>query len=124
MGRDALFLSLTRRASSAPGSGTVLVAGGFAGIASWAVATPLDVIKSRMQMARLKQREYRGGAGLRGKQRPAGKTGGLLPGAHHQQCPRLSRQRRHLPQLRIPPAFLRVSLARQCPQLPSGGPAQ
>lgn len=60
MGRDALFLSLTRRASSAPGSGTVLVAGGFVGIASWAVATPLDVIKSRMQMARLKQREYRG----------------------------------------------------------------
>ncbi|KAI5932962.1 Solute carrier family 25 member 45 [Manis javanica] len=43
-----------------PSSGTVLVAGGFVGIASWAVATPLDVIKSRMQMARLKQREYRG----------------------------------------------------------------
>ncbi|KAI5278052.1 Solute Carrier Family 25 Member 45 [Manis pentadactyla] len=43
-----------------PSPGTVLVAGGFAGIASWAVAPPLDVIKSRMQMAGLKQREYRG----------------------------------------------------------------
>nr|XP_055169787.1 solute carrier family 25 member 45 isoform X2 [Nyctereutes procyonoides] len=43
-----------------PGAATVLVAGGFAGIASWAVATPLDVIKSRMQMGGLKHRVYRG----------------------------------------------------------------
>ncbi|KAF6334290.1 solute carrier family 25 member 45 [Rhinolophus ferrumequinum] len=43
-----------------PSSATVLVAGGFAGITSWVTATPLDVIKSRMQMAGLKQREYRG----------------------------------------------------------------
>ena len=43
-----------------PGSGTVLVAGGFAGITSWVAATPLDVIKSRMQMAGLKQRAYGG----------------------------------------------------------------
>lgn len=43
-----------------PGSATVLVAGGFAGTTSWMIATPLDVIKSRMQMAGLKQREYRG----------------------------------------------------------------
>uniref|UniRef100_A0A8C9BPN1 Solute carrier family 25 member 45 n=1 Tax=Phocoena sinus TaxID=42100 RepID=A0A8C9BPN1_PHOSS len=37
-------------------SGTVLVAGGFAGVTSWVTATPLDVIKSRMQMAGLRQR--------------------------------------------------------------------
>ncbi|KAM5225399.1 solute carrier family 25 member 45 isoform 1-T1 [Hipposideros larvatus] len=43
-----------------PSSATVLVAGGFAGITSWVTATPLDVIKSRMQMAGLKQREYQG----------------------------------------------------------------
>ncbi|XP_045039492.2 solute carrier family 25 member 45 isoform X2 [Desmodus rotundus] len=43
-----------------PSSATVLVAGGFAGIASWVIATPLDVIKSRMQMDGLKQREYQG----------------------------------------------------------------
>uniref|UniRef100_A0A8D1REL8 Solute carrier family 25 member 45 n=1 Tax=Sus scrofa TaxID=9823 RepID=A0A8D1REL8_PIG len=43
-----------------PSSATVLVAGGFAGLTSWVTATPLDVIKSRMQMAGLKQRVYRG----------------------------------------------------------------
>uniref|UniRef100_A0A667I970 Solute carrier family 25 member 45 n=1 Tax=Lynx canadensis TaxID=61383 RepID=A0A667I970_LYNCA len=43
-----------------PSPATVLVAGGFAGISSWAVATPLDVIKSRLQMAGLKRRAYRG----------------------------------------------------------------
>ncbi|XP_012580727.1 PREDICTED: solute carrier family 25 member 45 isoform X2 [Condylura cristata] len=43
-----------------PSSATVLVAGGFAGITSWVAATPLDVIKSRMQMDGLTQRAYRG----------------------------------------------------------------
>ncbi|XP_033061513.1 solute carrier family 25 member 45 isoform X1 [Trachypithecus francoisi] len=43
-----------------PGSATVLVAGGFAGIASWVAATPLDVIKSRMQMDGLRRRVYQG----------------------------------------------------------------
>ncbi|EAW74382.1 solute carrier family 25 member 45 [Homo sapiens] len=43
-----------------PSSATVLVAGGFAGIASWVAATPLDVIKSRMQMDGLRRRVYQG----------------------------------------------------------------
>ncbi|KAM6160052.1 solute carrier family 25 member 45 isoform 2-T2 [Erethizon dorsatum] len=43
-----------------PGSTTVLVAGGFAGIASWITATPFDVIKARMQMGGVKQRAYKG----------------------------------------------------------------
>lgn len=38
----------------------MLVAGGSAGIASWAVATPMDVIKSRLQMAGPKPGAYRG----------------------------------------------------------------
>ncbi|PNJ38361.1 SLC25A45 isoform 4 [Pongo abelii] len=43
-----------------PSSATVLVAGGFAGIVSWVAATPLDVIKSRMQMDGLRRRVYQG----------------------------------------------------------------
>ncbi|XP_068411773.1 solute carrier family 25 member 45 isoform X3 [Eschrichtius robustus] len=43
-----------------PSSGTVLVAGGSAGVTSWVTATPLDVIKPRMQMAGLRQRVHRG----------------------------------------------------------------
>ncbi|XP_004627301.1 solute carrier family 25 member 45 isoform X1 [Octodon degus] len=43
-----------------PSSTTVLVAGGFAGIASWITATPFDVIKARMQMGGVKQKAYKG----------------------------------------------------------------
>ncbi|XP_049748419.1 solute carrier family 25 member 45 isoform X1 [Loxodonta africana] len=43
-----------------PSSATVLVAGGCAGITSWVTATPLDVIKCRMQMDGLKGKVYHG----------------------------------------------------------------
>ncbi|XP_032619390.2 solute carrier family 25 member 47 [Chelonoidis abingdonii] len=39
---------------------TVLLSGGSAGVFGWAVATPMDVIKSRMQVDNLGQRKYRG----------------------------------------------------------------
>ncbi|XP_042714647.1 solute carrier family 25 member 47 isoform X5 [Chrysemys picta bellii] len=39
---------------------TVLISGGSAGVFGWAVATPMDVIKSRMQVDNLGQRKYRG----------------------------------------------------------------
>ncbi|XP_063001769.1 solute carrier family 25 member 45 isoform X1 [Elgaria multicarinata webbii] len=43
-----------------PGPVTVLLAGGCAGTVSWALATPMDVVKARLQMDGLKQTEYRG----------------------------------------------------------------
>lgn len=39
---------------------TVLISGGSAGVFGWAVATPMDVMKSRMQVDNLGQRKYRG----------------------------------------------------------------
>lgn len=39
---------------------TVLISGGCAGVLGWGVATPMDVIKSRMQVDNLEQRKYRG----------------------------------------------------------------
>lgn len=38
----------------------VLVAGGCAGVLAWAVATPMDVIKSRLQADGQGQQRYRG----------------------------------------------------------------
>ncbi|XP_042295860.1 solute carrier family 25 member 45, partial [Sceloporus undulatus] len=43
-----------------PGSATVLMAGGCAGTASWVLATPMDVVKARLQMDGVKKVEYAG----------------------------------------------------------------
>ncbi|KAJ6656938.1 hypothetical protein lerEdw1_002939 [Lerista edwardsae] len=43
-----------------PGPATVFLAGGCAGTASWALATPMDVVKARLQMDGVKGVKYRG----------------------------------------------------------------
>lgn len=45
-----------------PPSGTfaILMAGGVAGVVTWAFATPMDVVKARLQMSGAGGREYRG----------------------------------------------------------------
>uniref|UniRef100_A0A8D1UML5 Solute carrier family 25 member 47 n=1 Tax=Sus scrofa TaxID=9823 RepID=A0A8D1UML5_PIG len=51
---------LTPAGRSQPDVLGVLVAGGCAGVLAWAVATPMDVIKSRLQADGQGQRRYRG----------------------------------------------------------------
>ncbi|XP_012870021.1 PREDICTED: solute carrier family 25 member 47 [Dipodomys ordii] len=51
---------LTPAGRSEPDVLGVLVAGGFAGALAWAVATPMDVIKSRLQADGQGQQRYRG----------------------------------------------------------------
>ncbi|XP_007942794.1 solute carrier family 25 member 47 [Orycteropus afer afer] len=51
---------LTPAGHSQPDVLGVLVAGGCAGVLAWAVATPMDVIKSRLQADGRGQRRYRG----------------------------------------------------------------
>ncbi|KAJ0036119.1 hypothetical protein NQD34_004796 [Periophthalmus magnuspinnatus] len=43
-----------------PGTLAVLVAGGMAGVITWALATPMDVVKARMQLSGAGGRRYRG----------------------------------------------------------------
>lgn len=43
-----------------PGNSTVLVAGGVAGVVTWACATPMDVVKARLQMSGGGGRVYSG----------------------------------------------------------------
>ncbi|XP_038605230.1 solute carrier family 25 member 47 isoform X1 [Tachyglossus aculeatus] len=51
---------LTPKGQSRPDILGVLVSGGCAGVLAWAVATPMDVIKSRLQVDGLGQQKYRG----------------------------------------------------------------
>ncbi|XP_028266289.1 solute carrier family 25 member 45 [Parambassis ranga] len=53
--RDALTES-----GKQAGSTAILIAGGVAGVLSWAFATPMDVVKARLQMSGAGGREYRG----------------------------------------------------------------
>uniref|UniRef100_A0A8C3G649 Solute carrier family 25 member 45 n=1 Tax=Cyclopterus lumpus TaxID=8103 RepID=A0A8C3G649_CYCLU len=43
-----------------PGTFATMMAGGMAGVVTWAFATPMDVVKARLQMSRAGGREYRG----------------------------------------------------------------
>ncbi|KAF3860123.1 hypothetical protein F7725_000378 [Dissostichus mawsoni] len=43
-----------------PGTFAILMAGGVAGVVTWAFATPMDVVKARLQMSGAGGREYRG----------------------------------------------------------------
>ncbi|XP_030589185.1 solute carrier family 25 member 45 isoform X2 [Archocentrus centrarchus] len=43
-----------------PGTFAVLIAGGVAGVVSWAIATPMDVVKARLQMSGAGGRKYSG----------------------------------------------------------------
>lgn len=50
--------ALVRRLSS--GSFAIMTAGGVAGVLSWALATPMDVVKARLQMSEAGGQKYRG----------------------------------------------------------------
>ncbi|KAM7404377.1 hypothetical protein PAMP_011727 [Pampus punctatissimus] len=43
-----------------PGTFAILMAGGVAGVSTWAFATPMDVMKARLQMSGAGGREYNG----------------------------------------------------------------
>ncbi|MEQ2303383.1 hypothetical protein AMECASPLE_016269 [Ameca splendens] len=55
---------VTRKAltetGKAPGTFAILMAGGVAGVVTWACATPMDVVKARLQMSGAGGRQYSG----------------------------------------------------------------
>ncbi|XP_063255439.1 solute carrier family 25 member 47 isoform X2 [Prinia subflava] len=51
---------LTPDTRNKPGFLVVLLSGGFAGVLAWGFATPMDVIKSRMQTDESEQHKYKG----------------------------------------------------------------
>lgn len=53
-----MVTALMRRLSS--GSFAIMTAGGVAGVLSWALATPMDVVKARLQMSEAGGQKYNG----------------------------------------------------------------
>ncbi|NXA41791.1 S2547 protein, partial [Eudromia elegans] len=51
---------LTPEGKNKPGFLVVLLSGGFAGVLAWGLATPMDVLKSRLQTDESGQHKYRG----------------------------------------------------------------
>nr|XP_040049304.1 solute carrier family 25 member 45 isoform X2 [Gasterosteus aculeatus aculeatus] len=48
------------RSGEEPGTFATIMAGGLAGVVTWSFATPMDVVKARLQMSGAGGREYRG----------------------------------------------------------------